>query len=29
VTEGHSVNRKIATPAAKKSRFSKRPWYNV
>jgi hypothetical protein len=29
VTEGHSVNRKIARPAAKKSRFSKRPWYNT
>jgi len=29
VTEGHSVNRTIAMPAAKKSRFSKRPWYNT
>jgi predicted esterase len=28
VTEGHSVNSQIARPAAKKSRFSKGPWYN-
>jgi predicted esterase len=28
VTQGHMVNSQIATPAAKKSRFSKGSWYN-
>jgi predicted esterase len=28
VTHGHMVNSQIATPAAKKSRFSKGSWYN-